>query len=72
MEQTRFRPVTVISPGSVIKSHPGSEVDAVQDILGKSVPIAGGYSLGQIIPGKDSAAPQLLNQHIVVVAFGEV
>ena len=56
----------------LLKSHPGSEVSAVQDILGKGVPIAGGYSLGQIIPGKDSATPQLLNQHIVVVAFGEV
>ncbi|MGZ9165786.1 MAG: FIST C-terminal domain-containing protein, partial [Anaerolineales bacterium] len=56
----------------LLKSHPGSEITAVQDIFGKNVPIAGGYSLGQIIPGKDSATPQLLNQHIVVVAFGEV
>ena len=56
----------------LLKSHPGSEVDAVQDILGKSVPIAGGYSLGQIVPGKDSATPQLLNQHMVVIVFGEV
>ncbi|HEX6270851.1 MAG TPA: FIST N-terminal domain-containing protein [Anaerolineales bacterium] len=55
----------------LLKSHPGSEISAVQDILGKDVPIAGGYSLGQIIPGKESAAPQLLNQHIVVIAFGE-
>ncbi|HET9588544.1 MAG TPA: FIST C-terminal domain-containing protein, partial [Anaerolineales bacterium] len=55
----------------LLKSHPGSEISAVQDILGKGVPIAGGYCLGQIIPGKASAAPQLLNQHIVVIAFGE-
>lgn len=56
----------------LLKSHPGSEIKAVQDIFGKGVPITGGYSLGQIIPGKDTAIPQLLNQHIVVIAFGEV
>jgi hypothetical protein len=52
----------------LLKSHPGSEIAAVQDILGKDVPLAGGYTLGQVAPGKDSA-PQLLNQHIVVIAF---
>jgi len=55
----------------LLKSHPGSEVEAVQDILGKNVPIAGGYTLGQIVPGKDSTTPQLLNQHIVVILFAE-
>jgi hypothetical protein len=53
----------------LLKSHPGSEIAAVQDILGKDVPIAGGYTLGQIVPGRDLAPPQLLNQHIVVIAF---
>jgi hypothetical protein len=59
----------------LLKSHPGTEINAVQDILGKELPMAGGYTLGQIIPGKDpgpGATPQLLNQHIVVAAFGEV
>ena len=55
----------------LLKSNPGSEISAVQDILGEDVPIAGGYTLGQIVPGKDSKTPQLLNQHIVVVAFAE-
>ena len=55
----------------LLKSHPGTEVNAVQDILGKDVPIAGGYTLGQVVPGKDASPPQLLNQHIVVIAFGE-
>ena len=55
----------------LLKSHPGAEITAVQDILGKDVPILGGYTLGQIVPGKDSSSPQLLNQHIVVVAFAE-
>jgi len=55
----------------LLKSHPGSEISAVQDILGDEVPIAGGYTLGQIVRGKESNLSQLLNQHIVVVAFAE-
>jgi hypothetical protein len=55
----------------LLKSNPGLEVAAVQDILGAGVPIAGGYTLGQIVPGKEGALPRFLNQHIVVVAFGE-
>lgn len=55
----------------LLKSHPGAEINALREILGPDVPIAGGYSLGQIVPGKNSSTPQLLNQHIVVVAFGE-
>jgi hypothetical protein len=53
----------------LLKSTPGAEITAVQDILGPDVPIAGGYTLGQIAPGKDM--PQFLNQHIVVIVFGE-
>jgi hypothetical protein len=55
----------------LLKSHPGTEITAVQEILGKDIPIAGGYTLGQIVPGKDSTLPQLLNQHILVIAFAE-
>jgi hypothetical protein len=58
----------------LLKSHPGAEINAVQDILGKDIPLAGGYTLGQIVHGKDPAAegtPQLLNQHMIVIAFGE-
>jgi energy-converting hydrogenase Eha subunit B len=53
----------------LLKSHPGAEIDAVQDILGRDVPIAGGYTLGQIVSNRDAGTPQLLNQHIVVIAF---
>lgn len=55
----------------LLKSNPGAEVAAVQDIIGPGIPIAGGYTLGQIVPGKEGAPPVFLNQHIVVVAFGE-
>ena len=53
----------------LLKSHPGSEIAAVQDILGKDVPVVGGYTLGQIVGGKENSLPQLLNQHIVVIVF---
>ncbi len=56
----------------LLKSHPGTEIAAVREVLGSGIPIAGGYTLGQIAPGRDAASPpQLLNQHIVVVAFAE-
>lgn len=55
----------------LLKSHPGTEINAVREILGEQVAIAGGYTLGQIAPGKNNPAPQLLNQHIVVITFGE-
>ncbi len=62
----------------LLESNPGAEVAAMQDILGPEVPIAGGYTLGQIIPSGDAHAtasesmqPRFLNQHMVVIAFGE-
>ena len=55
----------------LLKSHPGAEIAAVKDILGEEVPIAGGYTLGQVVPGGESKTPQLLNQHIVVAVFAE-
>jgi hypothetical protein len=56
----------------LLRSHPGAEVAAVREVLGRDVPLAGGYTLGQIVPGRDAdSPPQLLNQHILVVAFAE-
>ncbi|HIE25455.1 MAG TPA: hypothetical protein EYP74_05570 [Anaerolineales bacterium] len=55
----------------ILKAKPGAEITAIQDTLGKNVPIIGGYTLGQVTPGKDNAPPDLLNQHITVIAFGE-
>jgi hypothetical protein len=54
----------------LLKAQPGAEIDAVQEILGAKIPIAGGYTLGQIVPGENKQ-PRFLNQHIVVIAFGE-
>jgi hypothetical protein len=54
----------------LLKDQAGLEVSAVQDILGTKIPIAGGYTLGQVIPA-DGASPKFLNQHMVVIIFGE-
>ena len=54
----------------LLKAQPGVEIEAVQEILGTKVPIAGGYTLGQVI-SPDGTAPKFLNQHIVVIVFGE-
>ncbi len=54
----------------LLKSDPGVEVRAVQDILGAHIPLAGGYTLGQIVPGREGP-PRFLNQHIAVMVFGE-
>jgi hypothetical protein len=53
----------------LLKANPGAEIAAMQDLLGPKIPIAGGYTLGQIVPGKET--PSFLNQHMVVIAFGE-
>jgi hypothetical protein len=56
----------------LLESNPGAEVTAVRDILGPDVPIAGGYTLGQIVspgPGAQVSVPRFLNQNIVVIAF---
>ena len=54
----------------LLKAQPGIEIDAVQEILGTNLPIAGGYTLGQAV-SKDASTPKFLNQHIVIIVFGE-
>ena len=55
----------------LFKGQPGSAVDVVREVLGADVPIAGGYTLGQLAPTNGSHKPEFLNQHIEVVVFGE-
>jgi hypothetical protein len=54
----------------LLKAQYGVEIAAMQEILGTKIPIAGGYTLGQIAPDA-SAPPKFLNQHMVVIVFGE-
>jgi hypothetical protein len=49
-----------------------SEVRVIQDVLGAEVPIAGGYTFGQIARSESSDLPEFLNQHIEVIIFGEI
>ncbi len=53
------------------EAQPGADVAAVREALGVQIPIAGGYTLGQIVP-VSGEPPQFLNQHMVVVVFGEL
>lgn len=56
----------------LLQADPGMEIRAVQSVLGNDIPIAGGYTIGQIIPAAAGRQnPQFLNQHIVVILFGE-
>jgi hypothetical protein len=55
----------------LLKAQPGAEIAAVQEILGESVPVAGGYTLGQVMTADEETKPKFLNQHIVVIVFGE-
>jgi hypothetical protein len=55
----------------LLKATPGAEIAAIQEIIGEQIPIAGGYTLGQIVPGNETASLGFLNQHIVVILFGE-
>ena len=54
----------------LLKANPGVEVAAVQEILGETIPIVGGYTLGQIA-SDENAKPKFLNQHIIVMIFSE-
>ena len=56
----------------LFEAQPGADVAAVHEALGPDVPLIGGYTLGQIVPGAEGQPPQFLNQHMVVVAFGEM
>ncbi len=56
----------------LMQARMGAEIKAIRDVLGDNVPIAGGYTLGQIIPAREKDEhPQFLNQHILVAVFGE-
>jgi hypothetical protein len=56
----------------LLQARGGAEIKAVQDVLGEAVPVAGGYTLGQIVPPvRSDEHPMFLNQNIVVAVFGE-
>jgi hypothetical protein len=54
----------------MLQEQPGSEIDAVRDILGSDLPIIGGYSIGQF-SRSPTGKPELLNQHLQVILIGD-
>ncbi len=60
-----------ISWQMLLTSRIGSEVEAVREILGDDIPIAGGYTFGQLVHLNGASSPEFLNQHIEVVVIGE-
>jgi hypothetical protein len=60
-----------ISWQMLFEALPGADIAAVREALGPRIPIAGGYTLGQIVPGSVLTSPQFLNQHMAVMIFGE-
>lgn len=55
----------------LLTSQAGSEVEAVSEVLGKDIPIVGGYTYGQLAHPNGEHRPEFLNQHIEVVLIGE-
>jgi hypothetical protein len=55
----------------VFEANPGDEIRELQEVLGEGVPIAGGYTLGQIAGIGVDGPVHLLNQHMLIVLFGE-
>ena len=54
---------------TLLELEPDAEIEAIRSVIGPEVPIAGGYTLGQITRSERSAPLQLLNQHILVLLF---
>lgn len=55
----------------LMEGQPGSEVQAVREIIGSDTLIAGGYTFGQIVRHKENDEVDYLSQHIEVVVIGE-
>jgi hypothetical protein len=55
----------------LMEAYPGEEVKAIQNVLGKDIPLIGGYTFGQIAPLSGGTDSELLNQHLLLILFGE-
>lgn len=55
---------------SLLQTQPGMEIHTVQEVLGKDIPVAGGYTLGQILPPEQpESQPCFANQHFFISLF---
>ena len=55
----------------LLESQPGAELQAIREVLGPDLPIAGGYTLGQFARHPEDGQPAFFNQHIQVLLLGE-
>jgi hypothetical protein len=55
----------------LLQAEPGAELAALREELG-DLPLIGAYTLGQIAPpGEGAGGSRFLNQHMLVILFGE-
>lgn len=52
----------------LFETQPGQEISPIREVLGPNIPVAGGYTLGQIYT--HSKGVEVLNQHIEIVLLG--
>jgi len=56
----------------LLQAQPGAEMAALRQELSPDLPVIGGYTLGQIVPpGEGAGGSRFLNQHMLVILFGE-
>jgi hypothetical protein len=54
----------------LFETQPGSEISPIRDVIGAAIPLAGGYTVGQIRNSPGGA--ELLNQHIEIMLLGAI
>jgi hypothetical protein len=56
---------------TLFQATPADELAVIREVLGEEVPIAGGYTYGQIAHTPANGGLQLLNQHLEVILLAE-
>jgi hypothetical protein len=54
----------------LFETQPGHEISPIREVFGPNIPIAGGYTLGQLYT--HPAGVEVLNQHIEIVLLGAI
>jgi hypothetical protein len=55
---------------ALMKARSGAHIMAVREVVGAEVPIAGGYTFGQVAQAGALGDVQILNQHMQVILLG--
>jgi len=54
----------------LFETQPGYEISPIREVFGPSIPIAGGYTLGQLYTNPSGV--EILNQHIEIILLGAI